>query len=54
MMSILEGEGERPDTHIGTNDIGRKIDEDLRSKYRELGKRLKSRTSMIVISGAMC
>lgn len=35
--------------HIGTNDIGRKRDGILQSEHREVGKRLKSRTSKVVI-----
>ena len=55
LQDILKGEGEQAEVivHIGTNDIGRKRDEDLKSEYRELGRRLKCRTSLVVISGQL-
>eukprot|EP00061_Rhincodon_typus_P018181 g47246.t1 len=50
---ILKGEDEQPEVvvHIGTNDIARKRNEDLKSEYKELGWKLKGRTSRVVISG---
>ena len=55
LQGILEGEGEQPAVvvHIGTNDIGKKRDEVLQAEFRELGVKLKSRTSKVVISGLL-
>lgn len=39
--------------HISTNDIGRKREEVLQNEYREIGKRLKCRTSRVIISGLL-
>jgi len=51
--SILKGGVELPEVvvHIGPNDIGRKSDEVLQQQFMELGRKLKSRTSRVVISG---
>ena len=53
--SVLKWEGDQPDVvvHIGTNDVGRKSEEVLKSEYRELGRKLKSRTPRVVISGLL-
>ena len=55
LQNILEGEGEQPVVvvHIGTNDIGKKRDEVLQGEFRELGDKLKSRTSKVIISGLL-
>ncbi|XP_051897466.1 40S ribosomal protein S24 isoform X2 [Pristis pectinata] len=52
---ILEREGEQPEVvvHVGTNDIGRKGDEVLKSEIRELGRRLRNRTSRVAILGLL-
>jgi len=52
---ILKGEGEQPEVvvHIGTNDVGRKSEEVLQGEFRELGSKLKKRTSRVVISGLL-
>uniref|UniRef100_A0A4W3JLL0 SGNH hydrolase-type esterase domain-containing protein n=1 Tax=Callorhinchus milii TaxID=7868 RepID=A0A4W3JLL0_CALMI len=39
--------------HIGTNDIGRVGQDDLRREFEELGSKLKSRSSKVVISGLL-
>ena len=39
--------------HIGTKDIGRKRDGDVRQKFRELGWKLRARTNRVVISGLL-
>ena len=53
--SILKWEGDQPDAmvHIGTNDVGRKSEEVLKSEYRELDRKLKSRTPRVIISGLL-
>ncbi|XP_059504239.1 uncharacterized protein LOC132209920 isoform X2 [Stegostoma tigrinum] len=53
VQRILEGEGEDPEVlvHVGTNDFGKKRRSILQRDFRELGRRLKSRTSRVVISG---
>lgn len=55
LQDILEWEGEQPVVvvHIGTNDIGKKRDEVLQGEFRELGDKLKSRTSKVIISGLL-
>uniref|UniRef100_UPI00398E4FFB uncharacterized protein n=1 Tax=Pristiophorus japonicus TaxID=55135 RepID=UPI00398E4FFB len=56
VQDILKREGEQPVVvvHIGTNDIGKKKrDEVLRDEFKELGAKLKSRTSKVVISGLL-
>uniref|UniRef100_UPI00398EB7F6 uncharacterized protein n=1 Tax=Pristiophorus japonicus TaxID=55135 RepID=UPI00398EB7F6 len=55
VQDILKWEGEQPVVvvHIGTNDIGKKRDEVLRNEFKELGAKLKSRTSKVVISGLL-
>ena len=52
---ILEREGENPDVvvHVGTNDVGRMSEGVLRREFRELGEKLKSRTSRVTISGLL-
>ena len=39
--------------HVGTSDIGKKRDEVLKAEYRELGRKLRNRTSKVVISGLL-
>uniref|UniRef100_A0A4W3IAW9 SGNH hydrolase-type esterase domain-containing protein n=1 Tax=Callorhinchus milii TaxID=7868 RepID=A0A4W3IAW9_CALMI len=39
--------------HKGTNDIGRVGQDDLRREFEELGSKLKSRSSKVVISGLL-
>lgn len=55
VFGILKGEGEQPQVvvHIGTNDIGRKRDGDVRQKFKELGWKLRARTNRVVISGLL-
>lgn len=55
VQSILRGEGEQPDVliHVGTNDIDKKREEVLKRDYRELGWKLRDRTSRVVISGLL-
>jgi len=55
VFRILKGEGEQPEVvvHIGTNDIDRKRDVDIKNKFRELGWKLKARTDRVVISGLL-
>ncbi|XP_062894515.1 V-set and immunoglobulin domain-containing protein 10-like 2 [Mobula hypostoma] len=52
---ILVREGKQPEVviHVGTNDIGRKRDEVLKCEFRELGRRLKNRTSRVAFSGLL-
>ncbi|XP_072928743.1 uncharacterized protein [Hemitrygon akajei] len=52
---ILEREGKNPDVvvHVGTNDVGRMSEGVLRREFRELGAKLKSRTSRVTISGLL-
>ena len=52
---VLKWEGDQPDVvvNIGTNDVGRKSEEVLKSEYRELGRKLKSRPPRVVISGLL-
>ncbi|XP_072136864.1 protein ABHD14A-like isoform X2 [Mobula birostris] len=52
---ILVQEGKQPEVviHVGTNDIGRKKDEVLKCEFRELGRRLKNRTSRVAFSGLL-
>uniref|UniRef100_A0A4W3JQX2 SGNH hydrolase-type esterase domain-containing protein n=1 Tax=Callorhinchus milii TaxID=7868 RepID=A0A4W3JQX2_CALMI len=51
----LRHEGEDPIVmvHIGTNDIGRTSRDELRSAFRELGIKLRNRTSKVMISGLL-
>ena len=51
----LKGEGEQPQVvvHIGTNDIGKSRDGDLKQEFRELGWKLRARTNHVVISGLL-
>jgi len=44
VFRILKGAGEQPEVvvHIGTNDIGKKRDEDVKNDFRELGWKLKA------------
>jgi len=39
--------------HIGTNNKGKKRNEVLQAEFRELGVKLKSRSSKVVISGLL-
>ncbi|XP_059830283.1 uncharacterized protein LOC132396611 [Hypanus sabinus] len=52
---ILKREGKSPDVvvHLGTNDVGRMSEGVLRSEFRELGVKLKGRTSRVTISGLL-
>ncbi|XP_072094834.1 uncharacterized protein [Mobula birostris] len=52
---ILVREGKQPVAviHVETNDIGRKRDEVLKCEFRELGRRLKNRTSRVAFSGLL-
>lgn len=51
----LQREGEDPVVvvHVGTNDIGRTRKEDLLKEFEQLGNKLKSRTSRVLISGLL-
>jgi len=53
VFKILKRGEEQPEVvvHIGTNDNGRKRDEDVKRDFRELGWMLKIRTNRVVISG---
>lgn len=55
IFQILKGEGEQSQVvvHIGTNDIGRKGDKDVRQAFKEIGWKLKVRTNRVVISGLL-
>lgn len=55
VQSILRREGEQPEVlvHVGTNDMDRKREEVLKKDYWELGRKLKSRTSRVIISGLL-
>ncbi|XP_059821606.1 uncharacterized protein LOC132391883 [Hypanus sabinus] len=55
VRNILKGKGEHPAVlvHDGTNDIDRKRKEVLKRDFRELGRKLRSRTSRVVISGLL-
>ena len=55
IFQVLKGEGEQPQVvvHIGTNDVGRRGDKDVRQAFRELGWKLKVRTNRVVISGLL-
>lgn len=46
----MKGEGEQSEivARMGTNEVGTKRDQVLQSEMRELGHRLKSRTSLII------
>ncbi|XP_072103118.1 uncharacterized protein [Mobula birostris] len=52
---ILVRKGKQPEVviHVGTNDIGRKGDEVLKCEFRELGRRLKNRSSRVAFSGLL-
>ena len=55
VYDILVGEGKQLEVviHVGTNDIGKKRDEVLKCEFRELGRRLKNRTSRVAFSGLL-
>ena len=55
VFDILKGEGNQPQVvvHVGTHDIGRKKDEDVRQNFRELGWKLRAKTNSVVISGVL-
>ena len=55
ISQVLKGEGEQPQVvvHIGTNDLGRKRDKDVRQAFKDLGCKLKGRTNRVVISGLL-
>ncbi|XP_059500994.1 uncharacterized protein LOC132209499 [Stegostoma tigrinum] len=55
VQRILKGEGEDPEVvvHVGTNDVGKKRRSILQRDFRELRRKLKSRTSRVVISGLL-
>ncbi|XP_062909111.1 uncharacterized protein LOC134349138 [Mobula hypostoma] len=55
VQGILKSEGEDPEVvvHVGTNDVGKNGKDILQRDFRELGRRLKSRTSRVVISGLL-
>ena len=55
VQDILEWEGDQPEVvvHVGTNNIGRNSEEVLKREYRELGRKLRSRTTKVVISGLL-
>jgi len=53
VFGIFKGEGEQPQVvvHIGTSDIGKKRDGDVRQVFRELGWKLRARTIRVVTIG---
>jgi len=55
VFQVLKGEGEQSQVvvHIGTNDVGRKGDKDVRQAFKKLGWKLKARTNRVVISGLL-
>ena len=55
VFGILKGEGEQPQVvvHIGTNNIGKKRDGDVRQVFRELGWKLRARTNRVLFSGLL-
>jgi len=54
VFRILKGEDEQPEVvvHIGTNDIGRERDGDVKNEYREFGWKLK--TGQTELSSLVC
>lgn len=55
VFRILKGEGKQSQVvvHIGTNDIGKKRDGDLKQEFLELGWKLRAKTKHVVISGTL-
>ncbi|XP_059846282.1 uncharacterized protein LOC132405470 [Hypanus sabinus] len=55
VQAILESEGMNPDVvvHVGTNDVGKVSEGVLLREFRELGVKLKGRTSRVTISGLL-
>ena len=55
LQGIFKGEGEEPEVvvHVGINYIGKKRKVILQWDIRELGRRLKSKTSRVVIFGLL-
>ena len=55
VQAILEKEGMNPDVvlHVGTHDVGRMSEGVLLREFRELGVKLKGRSSRVTISGLL-
>ena len=55
LQGILKCEGDELEVvvHVGSNGLGKLKNEVLHQEIKELGSRLKSRTSMVIISGLL-
>lgn len=55
VFRTLRGEGDKPQVivHVGTHDIGRIGEGDIRQGFMELGWKLKAKTDRVVISGLL-
>ena len=55
VFKTLRGEGEQPQVivHVGTHDIGKLREGDIKQRFMELGWKLKAKSNRVVISGLL-
>ena len=55
IFKTLRGEGDQPQViiHVGTHDIGRLREGDIKQRFMELGWKLKAKSDRVVISGLL-